>query len=262
MDTRFKNCIAVLSALTLLATAAVTAAPARAAEHGQGPRGEARSQGRGQARGQARGFDHGGRGPAGRPGRIVDGRGYVLDNRYNHGRYYPRSGTVRRELPDGYRPYFYRGSRYYFYGGIWYAPSGIGFAVVRPPIGLLISVLPPYYSTVWIGGFPYYYADDVYYSWEPAQNGYVVVDPPAGAEQPSAPPAAASDDLIIYPKNGQNADQQAADRYECHRWSKTQTGFDPTEAGGGVAPAEHERARSEYLRAMSACLAARGYEVK
>jgi len=242
MDNRIKHRLFALSAAIVLGMSAVAAPPARADDHGR--------------------REPHGRGPAARPGRIVDGRGYVLDNRYNHGHYYPRPGTVRRVLPDGYRPYYHGGSRYYFHGGIWFAPSGLGFAVVRPPVGLVISVLPAYYTTVWIGGFPYYYADDVYYRWRPADNGYVVVDPPAGADQPSAPPADARDDLIIYPKNGQNADQQAADRYECHRWSKAQTGFDPTEAGGGVPAAEHDRSRGDYLRAMTACLSARGYEVK
>ena len=47
-----------------------------------------------------------------------------------------------------------------------------GFVVVTPPAGLVISALPPYYSTVWIGGVPYYYADNVYYTWQPDQNGY------------------------------------------------------------------------------------------
>jgi len=198
----------------------------------------------------------------GRPGsRVMDGRGQVLDSRYNHGYYYPALGASVRVLPHGYRPYFFSGRSYYFYGGVWYAPSGPGFVVVRPPVGMVISVLPPYYSTVWIGGLPYYYANDVYYTWDPAQNGYVVVDPPANADQPSAAPPNAHEDLIIYPKNGQTTEQQAADRYECHNWAKSQTGFDPTQPSGGVAPGNSVRSRSNYDRAMSACLTGRGYEV-
>ncbi len=197
----------------------------------------------------------------GRPGgRAIDGHGQILDNRYNHGHYYPAFGASVRVLPEGYRPYYLGGRPFYFVGGVWYAPAPVGFVVVRPPIGLAISVLPPYYSTVWIGGIPYYYADDIYYSWNPAQNGYVVVDPPANADQPSAPPAGPPEDLMIYPKNGQTAEQQAADRYECHRWAKQQTGFDPTEPGGGAGG--NPDARGGYDRAMSACLTGRGYEVR
>jgi hypothetical protein len=196
----------------------------------------------------------------GEPGRPQGRGGQVLDGRYNHGRYYPPMGTVRPSLPEGYRPYYRGGDRYYFQGGIWYAPRGPGFVVVRPPRGLVISVLPPFYSTVWFGGIPYYYADNVYYSWQPDQNGYAVVDPPDNADSPSQAPDNAQQDLIIYPKNGQSKDQQAADQFECHTWAKGQTGFDPTQPGGGQ-PGGSAMSRSNYDRAMSACLQARGYQV-
>lgn len=166
-------------------------------------------------------------------------------------------------LPAGYRPYFRGNDRYYFNSGVWYAPRGPGFVVVRPPVGLVISVLPPYYSTLWIGGIPYYYADSVYYTWQPDQNGYAVVDPPDNADQPSPPPGApqnAQNDLIIYPKNGQSTEQQAADQFECNNWSKSQTGFDPTQPSGGQSE-DVDRARNNYDRAMSACLQGRGYQV-
>jgi len=149
---------------------------------------------------------------------------------------------------------------------VWYAPRGDGFVVVAAPVGVVISVLPPYYSTVWVGGVPFYYADNVYYSWQPDQNGYAVVDPPDNADQSSPPPggdpgAGAQSDLIIYPKNGQTKDQQAADEYECHNWARSQTGFDPTQPGGGVAAGDADRSRNNYDRAMSACLQGRGYQV-
>jgi hypothetical protein len=209
---------------------------------------------------------HGHGEPHGEPHGAFHGEphGQVLDSRYNHGHYYPAYGTTFHSLPGGYRPYYYHGSPYYFSGGVWYAPGPGGFLVVRPPFGLAVTVLPPYYSTVWIAGSPYYYADNVYYTWDPAQNGYVVVSPPDGADQPEAAPAqasVASSDLIVYPKNGQTTDQQAADRYECHSWAKGQTGFDPTQAGGGVPGGNVEQARANYNRAMSACLQARGYQV-
>jgi len=201
------------------------------------------------------------RAPAARP--AFDGRGQVLDSRYNHGRYYPPMGTVRPTLTGDYRPYYHGGSRYYFNGGVWYAPRGPGFVVVRPPSGVVISVLPPYYATVWFGGVPYYYADNVYYTAEPDQSGYVVVDPPDNADAPSPPPdsAGAQSDLIIYPKNGQTKEQQAADQFECHNWAKGQTGFDPTQPAGGVAPGSADASRNNYNRATSACLQARGYQV-
>ena len=128
----------------------------------------------------------------------------------------PPLGAVRPSLPPDYRAYSRGNERFYFNGGIWYAPRGPGFVVVPAPLGLVVTVLPPYYSTVWFGGNPYYYADNVYYTWQPDQSGYAVVDPPENADQPSPPPDAppptgAQQDLIVYPKSGQSKDQQAAD---------------------------------------------------
>jgi len=196
------------------------------------------------------------------PHPAYDGHGMVLDSRYNHGRYYPPMGTVRPGLPDGYHAYYHGGSRYYFSGGVWYAPRGPGFVVIAPPHGLVITVLPPYYSTVWFGGIPFYYANSVYYSWQPAQNGYAVVDPPPNADEPTPPPPSGPPpvDLVIYPKNGQGKEQQAADQYECHNWAKTQSNFDPTEPSGGVL-GNADLARNTYNRAMTACLQGRGYQV-
>ncbi|HXA36307.1 MAG TPA: DUF6515 family protein [Steroidobacteraceae bacterium] len=240
----------VLLPVLLLLLGIQASAPARADEH---------DRGRGAQRSEARGPDRAApRESVGRPS--FDGRGQVLDSRYNHGRYYPPPGAYRPALPEGYRPYYRGGNRYYFSAGIWYAPRGPGFVVVAPPPGLVISVLPPYYSTVWIGGAPYYYADNVYYTWQPDQNGYAVVDPPENADAPTPPPDTRQDDLMIYPKNGQSREQQAADQFECHNWAKGQTGFDPTLPGGGI-PGNADAARNNYNRAMSACLQGRGYQV-
>lgn len=250
--------ISCLSVATLLFGALTMQVAWSADEHGQEPH----SQGKGPAPVHpspvhpAPGYGAPGYGHA---PPAYDAHGQALDARYNHGRYYPPVGTVRPGLPSEYRPYFYRGSPYYFSGGVWYAPRGPGFVVVGPPVGLVIGVLPPYYSTVWIGGAPYYYADNVYYTWQPDQNGYAVVDPPQDADAPSDPPNTAQMDLIIYPKNGQSKEQQAADQFECHNWAKGQTGFDPTQPGGGAPGADVNR--SNYNRAMSACLQARGYQV-
>jgi hypothetical protein len=64
-------------------------------------------------------------------------------------------------------------------------------------------------------------------------------------------------DVIAYPKNGQTADQQANDKYECHSWAVTQSGFDPAQAATASASK-----RDDYMRAQTACLDGRGYSVK
>jgi hypothetical protein len=255
--------IALLSALVLLGGVQASTLASAADEHDRGRAEQGRAeQGRAEqgreARVPAPGRPSVSRPSIGRP--AFDGRGQVLDSRYNHGRYYPPMGTVRPSLPDGYRPYYRGGNRYYFSGGSWYAPRGPGFVVIRPPAGLVISVLPPYYATLWFGGVPYYYADNVYYTQQPDQSGYTVVDPPDNADEPSPPPDSAQDDLMIYPKNGQTKEQQAADQFECHNWARGQTGFDPTQPEGGTS-GNAAAARGNYGRAISACMQGRGYQV-
>ncbi len=190
--------------------------------------------------------------------------GYVLDSRYHHNQYYPPRGYAINRIPAGAHIVRYGGAPYYFHGGVWYRPYGPRFVVVGAPFGLFVPFLPSFYSTLWVGGTRYYYADDTYYTYDPERRGYVVVEKPADGdvrEDSSAPPPASApassgtDDLFIYPKNGQNDKQQASDRYECHRWAADQTHFDPTESSGGGKSAD-------YKRAMTACLEARGYSVK
>ena len=189
-------------------------------------------------------------------------RGQVLDDHYHHGYFYPHIGVVVTALPVGYRTYWFHGASWYFAEGVWYQAGPGGFVVARPPVGLVVTLLPPTATTVWIGGAPYYYANDVYYRWDSTADGYEVVAPPVGAEQPGSAPAQAPEDIFIYPRNGQTAEKQAADRYECHNWASNQTGFDPARTQEGSAPATSSSAAVQYRRAMSACLEARGYSVK
>ena len=189
-------------------------------------------------------------------------RGYALDNRYQHGQYYPQRGTTFRSLPDERRQYDFRGEHYYFNGGAWYRSWGPNFVVVAPPIGLGIDLLPPYYTTVWLGGVPYYYADGAYYLWQPERRQYIVAQVPADASADTAattPPQ--SNDLYAYPKNGQSEQQQATDRYECHSWAAGQSGFDPTQVQSGASADAMAAGRDSYLRAERACLEGRGYSV-
>jgi len=175
--------------------------------------------------------------------------------------YGPPHGSFYGAPPPGYHAYHYHGVPYYYYGGYWYRPFGSYYYVTAPPIGLVASFLPPYYTTLWYGGMPYYYANNVYYSTQ-SGGGYVVTDPPQGTPDRVEAPAPAGEDFFMYPRNGQSADQQAHDRYECHRWAVEQTRFDPTLAQGGVTAAQSEAKHADYLRAMSACLEARGYTVR
>jgi hypothetical protein len=142
----------------------------------------------------------------------------------------------------------------YGWRGGWYGPwawGGLG-------LGLYFATLPLYYSTVWWDGIPYYYADNTYYVWNGTVNQYETVSPPAGLQSQARAQSPGGSELIAYPKNGQSEEQQGKDKFECHRWAAGQTGFDPTQAGGGPAPGN----RADYRRAQAACLEGRGYSVK
>jgi hypothetical protein len=84
-----------------------------------------------------------------------------------------------------------------------------------------------------------------------------VIEPPgeAASTEPPAPK-----DIIMYPSNGQNADQRAQDRYTCHRRVSEQVAFDPTRPDGGGAVGD--AGVRDHFRAMTACLEGRGYGVK
>jgi hypothetical protein len=144
-----------------------------------------------------------------------------------HGGYGWRGGYY-----GGYHGGYYGGWRGGYYGwgwpGYYYGPWGWGGYGYGAPY---------YYSTYGWGGVPYYSADHDNYQ---ADHG----------ESASAGPA---QQPVVYPKNGQNQEQQGKDTYECHRWAVGQTGFDPTQGAPGH--------RSEYFRAQAACLEGRGYAV-
>jgi len=132
------------------------------------------------------------------------------------------------------------------------------------------------YATYWWGGVPYYYANDVYYTYNNGYNGYVVTDPPPidsgdsdsgagngtysaaepGDVQSNNSGAGGSSNVYAYPKDGQSDEQQSTDRYECHKWAVAQSGFDPTQTSRASGNS------TDYRRAMAACLDGRGYSAK
>ena len=194
-----------------------------------------------------------------------------LDSRFSHNRYYfDRGYALHRHPPggfgelhgrDGGHYWYYRGN-YYRYRGGWYRWWGGSWIVWGAPIGLFVPVLPPYFTTVWLNGIPYYYANDTYYVWDGVQGQYEVVEPPAGIESGGSTRAPLSNQLFVYPKSGQSSEQQSKDCYECHRWEVDQTGYDPTVAGGGVDPQKALEKRDDYFRAEASCLEGRGYAVR
>jgi hypothetical protein len=158
---------------------------------------------------------------------------------------------------------YWRGG--YWHGGFWpRAYYGLGFSWFLP-------VLPLAYATYWYGGLPYYYANDVYYTYNPAYEGYVATDPPPladssgsadvtpvpgtaatppnGGPAPGDSGAMATGQIFMYPKNGQSPEQQATDKAECQQWAQQQAG-------------QVAQNTLDYQRAMAACVEGRGYSAR
>jgi len=224
-------------ATTLLCVACVAAAPAMAQGGHGGPPGYGHHPGYSAP-----------------PGPVP--RGQWWDGAHGHGHYYPVAGWHVAALPAHVAYYPWHGVRYGYWGGVWYAPYGGAWVVARPPYGVVIAGLPAFATVVTIGGLGYWYANGVYYR-EYAGGGYEVVPSPIAGAPEGTSSAGRS---YIYPKNGQTAERQASDEYECHRWAVGQTGFDPTAAASGQTTVSTQR--SDYVRAQTACLEGRGYTIR
>jgi hypothetical protein len=53
-----------------------------------------------------------------------------------------------------------------------------------------------------------------------------------------------SQELMIYPANGQSQDQMEQDKFQCYSWARQQTGFDPMQAPTATAPPPAPKAQS------------------
>lgn len=179
-----------------------------------------------------------------------------FDNAHGHARYYPTTGLRVQALPARMPPLAWGGTNYWFWSGVWYGPAASGYVVVRPPYGVVVSELPAFRTVVVIGGLTYLYLNGVYYR-ERSEGGYEVVPSPvAGVGTTTGAPGR----LYVYPKQGQSAEVQASDEYECHRWAASQSGFDPAPAATGQST--DVTRRGDYVRAQTACLEGRGYTVR
>ena len=106
----------------------------------------------------------------------------------------------------------------------------------------------------------------------PGSAGNPVVElPPSNAAPPQSPAQqppqgqpgdalahAPSGQVFMYPRQGQDEQQQGRDRDECYRWALGQIGYDPSKSSAGLSPAQ----TTNYYRAMGACLDGRGYSVR
>jgi hypothetical protein len=262
------------------------------------------------------------------------------DSRFGHAHSYPDRGAIIRDVPKTAMVVSYAGISYRFNDGVWFEPRGPAFMVTAPPIGLIVSSLPPFSTVLARGGRTFLYSNDTFYMPRPDVGGYEVVNDPDdgganGMASPPAPPppspswdgsslkamdaptaatttalaanavsasaaapvvaapavvaatptassatlaaataapiavsnasaadAEQSSKALIYPKNGQSADQQARDRYECYRFGVAQSGFDPMHPVAGSGATSRAGGAADFERAQGVCLDAHGYPVR
>ncbi len=189
------------------------------------------------------------------------GRGDRHAHPDRHGSGHWRGGVVVRPIIGSrHGPHYgphdgpHYGPRYGGHRGAWVRP--IAPYPHYPRHGLVIHHRPALWTLVTVGALTYIYANGVYYR-EHVAGGYEVVAPPG--DEPLAPSAEAH---FVYPRQGQGAERQASDEYECHRWAVQQTGFDPSSVAVGTARSASADQRAGYPRARNACLEGRGYSVE
>jgi len=86
------------------------------------------------------------------------------------------------------------------------------------------------------------------------------VSAPVASQPPPAPaPLPHGLKVVAAANNGQSAEQQARDHYECYRFATVQSGFDPMRATTGASSAEQQL---NYDRAQAACFEGRGYTLR
>ena len=101
---------------------------------------------------------------------------------YNHSEY--RAGSYNQFSYTN--NHFYGGAyggSYMYYGGSWggfYSGMMLG-EMTGMALGATIASLPRQYSTVMVGGQPYYYANGAYLTQPTGASGYTLVPPPPGA---------------------------------------------------------------------------------
>ena len=178
------------------------------------------------------------------------------DHRYEGGGFF-QPGYRVGGLPSRHHHFVHQKQDYYYFGGNFFHRYPNHYEVVRAPLGARVPYLPPGYVSFSMGPRQYFYVNYTYYLWDYHHRDYMVVREPIGAADALA--AAATRpfrEVYIYPAQGQSAQQQDRDYYDCHARAVEQSDYDP--GMGGQNP---YRSR-DYRRAMIACLEGRGYSVR
>ena len=178
-------------------------------------------------------------------------------NSVAHRPHYYRPGHHIDRLPSRHHRFTHRDRDYFYFGGNFFLRPGGYYEVVHAPYGARVPYLPPGYVSFYLGPRRYFYVNYTYYLWDDHRRDYLVVREPEGAEDAVVEAATRSiSEIYAYPSQGQSAEQQDRDYYDCHVWAVDESGYDPTLEGQNIYKSR------DYRRAMTACLEGRGYSVR
>jgi len=146
---------------------------------------------------------------------IVPGLSYAdwgnHDDHRDGGHFYhyhdrPHFGLHVGFLPHGYFSLWVGGARYYYYDGLYYNYVGGDYVLVSPPVGAVVTTIPPDFQPTVINGMTYYVNNGNYYVY--TASGYqvvaaptMVVQAPVTAVQPAPPVEAQGTFTINIPNN-------------------------------------------------------------
>jgi len=125
------------------------------------------------------------------PVRVAEPRHWDVEAERRHGFYWAgyHPGLTIGTLPVGYIQVSAGGTGYYYYDGVYFRPTPEGpYAVVPPPVGVIVPQLPDGAEAVMVGPTTYYYAAGAFYLPDP--RGFAVVPAPLGAVVHGLPPGA------------------------------------------------------------------------
>lgn len=164
----------------------------------------------------------------------------------------PRS-YVRIWLGDGLALYW---------GDGFVGPYRHDHLIVAPGIGTRVRHVPAGYVSFVIEARRYFYVGGTYYVRDGRHRDYMVVPKPKGADAAMRDGRAEREDRFAdsaFDRDDGVREWNDAvrewDRNACDAWAAS-------EAGGAERAAPGSAARRAYLRAVEACLAGRGYEVR
>jgi hypothetical protein len=122
------------------------------------------------------------------------------DEDIQHGGGYAHGTPVRairgqrmHDLPHHISIIFNNENYFYDDDGNYYQQQNGDYVVVQPPVGAIVTFLPPGVATVAAGPTTYYYLDGVFYVAQ--DNSFAVVNPPSGIVVPDVPSGA--DQVIV-----------------------------------------------------------------